>query len=152
MTKQNINFFKRPFLYKILFISLILISLNGWLRLYQSIYQWDWLVRYQVTPGPLYSAILGTIIGFAGISAAVLFWTDPKTSKNLTQIIICAILLIWWMDYLVFNRTTLAYADLHFRVVISIGYLIFVFMYFKFSKFINRQGKRDEYKSKGRGN
>lgn len=138
MTKLTSLFLNRPFLFKLLFASLMLISLSGWLRLYQSIYQWDWLVRYQVSPGPLYSAIYGSVVGISGLVIAFLFWINPKSSKKLTQAYICVILLIGWLDYLVFSNTSLAFADIHFRIVISIGYLIFIFSYLKFSKYINR--------------
>ena len=50
---------KRPFLFKVLALTLLIISITGWLRFTQSLYQWQFLVEYKIQPGPLYIAISG---------------------------------------------------------------------------------------------
>lgn len=124
----------RPFLFKLFFASLILIAITGWLRLYQSIYQWDWLLRYEITPGPLYTAIYGFIIGVAGLLNAIFFWLKVRFVKKFTLINILFVFGWWWFDYLVFSKTALAFTDLPFRLLLTLTYLSFVFGYLIFSK------------------
>lgn len=126
----------RPFLFKLLFASLILISVTGWLRFYQSFYQWEWLIRYEIQPGPLYTAIYGLLIGSTGLLTAILFWLKHKLAKLFTQIFITFVIFWWWFDYLVFSKTALAFTDLPFRILLTLTYLSFVYLYLKFSKHI----------------
>lgn len=126
----------RPFLFKLLFASLIFISITGWLRLYQSFYQWEWLIRYEIRPGPLYTAIYGFLIGSAGLLNAILFWIKHKLTKRFTQIFITLVFFWWWFDYLVFSKTVLAFTDLSFRILLTLTYLSFVYLYLRFSKHI----------------
>jgi hypothetical protein len=124
----------RPFLFKLLAGSLVLIALTGWLRLYQSFYQWEWLIRYEIRPGPVYTAIYGALIGLTASTNAILFWIKHKFAKRVIQISIPAILFWWWLDYLFFSKTALAFTNLPFRILLTITYLCFVYLYLRYSK------------------
>ncbi len=126
----------RPFLFKLLAASLVLISISGWLRLYQSVYQWEWLLRYEIQPGPAYTAVYGFGIGVSALVNAVFFWQKHPLAKRFTQLNIAFIISWWWFDYLVFSKTALAFTNFPFRILLTLIYLSFVYLYLKFSKHI----------------
>lgn len=126
----------RPFLFKILFFSLVLIALSGWMRVSASIYQWNYLLKYQVKPGPGYSLFYGLMMGLFFTAAALLFWLKHKSAKRFLQIGIPLFFAWWWLDYLLFSKTTVVYTDLPFRIFTTIISLSFVYLYLRFSKHV----------------
>jgi type III secretory pathway component EscS len=125
---------KRPFLLKLIILSLAIIAVMGWLRVYQSIYQWETLLRFGVRPGPWYSLISGAVIGVVSTIAALSTWLRFAWSQKYVQISIVILAAGWWLDYLIFSRSSIAFYNLPFRILATSIYLGFVFGYFYLTK------------------
>lgn len=125
---------KRPFLLKLIILSLAIIAMMGWLRVYQSIYQWETLLRFGVQPGPWYSLISGVVIGVVGTIGVVSTWLRLKWSQKYVQISIMILTAGWWLDYLIFSQSSIAFYNLPFRIVATSIYVGFVFGYFYLTK------------------
>lgn len=125
---------KRPFLLKLIILSLAIIAVMGWLRVYQSIYQWETLLRFGVQPGPWYSLISGAVIGVVSTIAALSTWLRFAWSQKYVQISIVILAAGWWLDYLIFSRSSIAFYNLPFRILATSIYLGFVFGYFYLTK------------------
>jgi hypothetical protein len=125
---------KRPFLLKLIILSLAIIAVMGWLRVYQSIYQWETLLRFGVQPGPWYSLISGAVIGVVSTIAALSTWLRFAWSQKYVQISIVVLAAGWWLDYLIFSRSSIAFYNLPFRILATSIYLGFVFGYFYLTK------------------
>jgi type III secretory pathway component EscS len=125
---------KRPFLLKLIILSLAIIAVMGWLRVYQSIYQWETLLRFGVQPGPWYSLISGAVIGVVSTIAALSTWLRFAWSEKFVQISIVILAAGWWLDYLIFSRSSIAFYNLPFRILATSIYLGFVFGYFYLTK------------------
>ena len=124
---------KRPFWYKFLIVSLLVISLAGWLRLYQSIYQWHWLLAYGVKPGSVYTAICGALSGLAAVAGALVLWLRLPWSKRYVQICVGILTLADWLEYLLFTHSSAGFTNLPFRLLVTLLYLSFVYLYLHFS-------------------
>jgi hypothetical protein len=125
---------KRPFLLKLIVYSLVIIAVLGWLRVYQSIYQWDTLVKFGVQPGPWYSLLSGGLIGILAMIGAVSLWLWLSWSQKFVQVNLVIISLGWWLDYLIFSQSSIAFYNLPFRIFANGFYLVFVFGYFYLTK------------------
>ena len=125
---------KRPFLLKLIILSLAIIAVMGWLRVYQSIYQWETLLRFGVRPGPWYSLISGALIGVLGTIGALSTWLRFAWSQKYVQISIVILAVGWWLDYLIFSQSSIAFYNLPFRIVATSIYLGFVFGYIYLTK------------------
>ena len=121
---------KRPFLYKLIIISMAVIAIMGWLRVYQSLYQWKWLLKYEVFPGPWYSLITGILIGLLATIGVVAGWIRLRWRALYIQVSLVVLSLGWWLDYLLFSKSSIAFFNLPFRIVMNLLYLIFVMGYF----------------------
>ena len=138
MNEQQKNAPKRPFLFKILALSLLMISLAGWMRLIQSIYQWQTLETYNIMPGPIYTAISGGLVGLIAGSSAVFLWLRLPGAKIIVQISVVTLVSGWWLDYLLFTHNSTAFANLPFRIAATLIYLVFVFIYLQYAPAIKR--------------
>jgi len=106
------------------------IAIMGWLRVYQSLYQWEWLLKYEVFPGPWYSLITGILIGLLATIGVVVGWIRLRWSALYIQVSLVVLSLGWWLDYLLFSKSSIAFFNLPFRIVMNLLYLIFVMGYF----------------------
>ena len=141
MNEQQKNAPKRPFLFKILALSMLMISLAGWMRLIQSIYQWQTLKTYNIMPGPTYTAISGGLVGLIAGASAVILWLRLPQAKIIVRISVVTLLSGWWLDYLLFTRNSTAFANLPFRIAVTLIYLLFVFIYLQYAPAIKRMRK-----------
>lgn len=121
---------KRPFLLKLIVFSLVIIAVMGWLRVYQSFYQWDTLLQFGVRPGPWYSLLSGGLIGIVATFGAVCLWMRLTWSQKYVQVSLLVLSLGWWLDYLIFSQSSIAFYNLPFRIFANGIYLVFVFGYF----------------------
>ncbi|HZK62260.1 MAG TPA: hypothetical protein VFC41_09285 [Anaerovoracaceae bacterium] len=138
MNDQQKSAPKRPFFFKMLVLSLLIISLAGWMRLIQSIYQWQNLVAYNIKPGPLYTTISGLIIGLIASTSAVVLWLRLSRAKIIVQITVVTLISGWWLDYLLFTHSSTAFANLPFHIAVTVIYLVFVFIYLQYAPAIKR--------------
>ncbi len=125
--------------------SLALIAVMGWLRVYQSLYQWETLLRFGVTPGPWYSLITGAMIGLIGMIAAMLAWLQRTWSRKVVQISILILVVGWWLDYLLFSQNITSFYNVPFRIVATLVYVGFVFGYYFLSKRNAKRMKNEKY-------
>lgn len=135
---------KRSFLLKLLVLSLALIAVMGWLRAYQSLYQWETLLFFGVRPGPWYSLISGVFIGLIATSAALSAWLQLTWSRMYVQISIAILVVGWWLDYLIFSQNNINFYNLPFRIAVTVVYGGFVFGYFYFAKYKTTKRMKNE--------
>ena len=109
-------------------------AVMGWLRVYQSIYQWETLLRFGVHPGPWYSLISGALIGLIATIAALVAWLQLTWTRMVVQISVVILVVGWWLDYLIFSQNNIAFYNLPFRIVATVVYSGFVFGYFYLKK------------------
>ena len=133
MNDQQKNTLKDLFYFKMLALSLLMISLAGWMRLIQSIYQWQTLVTYNIMPGPIYTAISGGLVGLIAGTSAVILWLRLPRAKIIVRISVLTLISGWWSDYLLFTRNSTAFANLPFRIAVTLIYLVFVFIYLQYA-------------------
>ena len=125
---------KRPLLLKIIIVTLSIIAVSGWLRAYQSIYQWQTLLEFNIQPGPWYSLITGVLIGLVASIGVVVTWLRLVWSTSYVKISLVVLTLGWWLDYLLFTQNQTSFYNLTFRIFDSVLYLAFVFGYFHLQK------------------
>ncbi|MDO9088198.1 MAG: hypothetical protein Q7U53_18470 [Anaerolineaceae bacterium] len=135
---------KRPFFLKLIVFSQVIIAVMGWLRVYQSLYQWDTLLQFEVRPGPWYSLLSGGLIGVLLMIGAVSLWLRLKWSQKYVQVSLLILSLGWWLDYLIFSQSSIAFYNLPFRIFANGIYLVFVFGYFHLIKNKLPTGHKDE--------
>jgi hypothetical protein len=136
---------KRPFLLKVIIFSLAWMAVMGWLRVYQSLYQWETLQRFGVQPGPWYSLITGVIIGLIGMVASVLAWLQRTWSRKVVQLSILILVVGWWLDYLLLSQNNTSFYNVPFRIVATIVYVGFIFGYFFLSQRKARRVKNEKH-------
>lgn len=135
---------KRPFLFKLLSLILLMMALYGWLRFSQSIYQWQCLSDLGVYPTPLYILLSGLIIGSGMTVALASFWFHLAWSQRYVQISVGASALYWWLDYLLLTRNQAAFSNWMFRLAASIVVLGFIYGYVHLYYSRNRQGNNEK--------
>jgi hypothetical protein len=102
-------------------------SFLGWLRLQQSIVNWQWLVSIGVTPGPLYLAITGGLWGVAGLAAGIGLWLRWPWARLVAKIAVIFLVISYWADRLAFSRAGDDQANLVFAIIVSLIGMGFVF-------------------------
>jgi hypothetical protein len=130
---------RKTFPYKVLLATLALIATAGFLRMYQTIYQWEYLRLYFVQPGPWYILLTGALVAAGAATGLVGGWLYKKWSAKYIRWMILAITVWWWLDYLLLTRTDVAFYNLPFRILVTFVYLIFVFLALAYQE---RRGER----------
>lgn len=121
---------KRPFLFKLIIFLLGIIAIMGWLRVVQSVFQWELLLKYEVSPGPWYSLFTGILIGLVATIGVIVGWLRLSWSALYIQVSLALLSIGWWVDYLAFSKSSIAFYNLPFRIVMNLIVLIYVFGYF----------------------
>ena len=135
---------KRPFLFKLLSLILLLMAAYGWLRFGQSIYQWQYLRELQVSPGPVYTLISGFLIGIGLTIALTAFWLRQTWAKRYVQISVGMAAIYWWFDFLAFTRNQAAFSNWPFRLLASLVMLAFVYSYLHLNSSHNQKGNHEK--------
>lgn len=135
---------KRPFLFKLLSLILLLMALYGWLRFGQSIYQWKFLLDFGVNPSPLYILVSGLLIGVVLTTALIAFWFQLKWSTRFVQVSVVLAALYWWLDYLLLTQNQAAFSNWPFRLAASLVVLGFIFSYLHLNHARNRKGQNEK--------
>jgi hypothetical protein len=117
----------RSFWLKFLAAGLLVLSVSGWLRMQQSIIDWQYLVEINLQPGPLYLMLTGGMIGLLSIVAAMSVWLRKRWGFVFARIII----IIWqawnWADRLWIARSDTALTGWPFALGATIVIMVFVF-------------------------
>ena len=117
---------RRSFWLKMLAAGLLLISLIGWLRLQQSVANWQTLSQIGEIPGPLYLALTGAAIGTGGLVCAVGVWLRHAWAFWLTRGFVVAWQAWSWVDRLWLARSDTALSNWPFALgatVLILGYV-----------------------------
>lgn len=123
---------------------LLLICAIGWMRFAQSIYQWQYLKLFNVSPPPAYSLASGLLVGLGmGIGLAA-FWLRKRWSKRYLQVTLAAAGILWWLDFLLFTRNEAAFSNWPFRMVGTLVVFGFLFGYLQMLWPEQRKEKADE--------
>ena len=112
---------------RLLIFSMLALSLAGWLRLQQSIYNWQWLVDLGTQPGPLYLAIGGGVWGAMALLAAVLLWKGAPWAGWVGRAAALLLALLYWADRLLFNQSPAGQANWLFILVLTLFCLLYVY-------------------------
>lgn len=96
----------------ILLCLLPLYALIGWLRLYEALNYWGYLLELNIWPRPLYFAITGALLG-AGFTLAWIFLFLNWKASGLFNRILGVVFLAWfWFDRVWFSLREAFYNQL----------------------------------------
>ncbi|MDR3577584.1 MAG: hypothetical protein P4L50_27280 [Anaerolineaceae bacterium] len=118
---------KRTLSLSFLAVSLLVLSLFGWLRLQQAVFNWDFLVQLDIHPGPLYLAAGGTLWGVLGLTAAVSLWYRLSWSVMITEVTVLVFAASYWLDRLALSHSAGSQTNLYFAIGLTIIGLIYAF-------------------------
>jgi hypothetical protein len=72
----------------------------------------------------------GVLVGSIATIAAISSWMRIPWSQLFVQISLIILSVGWWLDYLIFSQSSIAFYNLPFRLVANLIYLGFVIGYF----------------------
>ena len=102
---------------------LIFTSWNGF-RLYETILNWDILIKYNSQPGPLYMVVFSLIWFLLSLVAIIGFLKgDPKRWSLILKLISFLFTIWYWVDRLLFQKTQISFL---FPLVLTILMLLFI--------------------------
>jgi hypothetical protein len=119
---------RRSFWARVFIAGLMLLSLAGWLRLHQSIVNWDYFVEIGLQPGPLYLALTGTLAGIAGLAAGISLWLHLRWSIFIAG----GVILLWqtwnWVDRLWIASSPTVLANWPFALAATLVILAYTYL------------------------
>ena len=109
----------------VIMIGFGLLALSGLQRFGVSLTSWYWLTNAGVTPGPLYLALSGALLGLLGLLA--FFWLLLRGRAYGRVVMAAALLfaLIYWLDRVLISRADGLGANLVFAILVTIVSLLF---------------------------
>ncbi len=133
---------KRSFWLKVLVAGLLIFSAAGWLRLQQSLAEWNFLKEAGLRPGPLYLALTGGLTGVGGLAAGVGVWLRRRWGFHLTRVFIPAWQAWNWADRLWLAQTETARIGWPFALGATLVVLLFVFAVLSEEERLMKDAKR----------
>jgi hypothetical protein len=118
---------KRTLSLKALALGMLVLSLFGWLRLQQAIFEWGFLTQLGIQPGPLYQALGGALWGVLGLCAAVSLWYRLAWTVVTTETTAVVFAASYWLDRLAFSRSASSQTNLFFAIGLTVIGLIYTF-------------------------
>ncbi len=114
--------------YRLAWLLLVLFSAAGWLRMIDSLADWQWLNLAGVQPGPLYLVISGALWGLVGLAAALwmLFRRPWGRMAGLSAAVVIA--LTYWLDRLLFDRAPGSQSNIGFALLMTVQLLLVVIL------------------------
>jgi hypothetical protein len=94
-----------PFYLHVLTAGLLFLSIWGWLRLQQSIYEQGWMDLIAVQVSPVYTAITGAVCGAAGLASAFGLWLRQRWAVTVTVITVSSFSLWYWLDRILLSKS-----------------------------------------------
>jgi hypothetical protein len=96
---------RRTFELTVLVVIFLMISILGWLRLWQAVENRELIAALNARPGPFYLAVGGAAWGLAGLACAAGLWLRQAWGPWLARIVISALAAWYWVDRLLFARS-----------------------------------------------
>jgi hypothetical protein len=118
---------KRSFFLKALVVAFLIQSWMGWLRLIESISNWDLLTSFKVQPSPLYLAVSGGAWGILGLAAALGLWVRWRWAAWAARIIVLLSSAWYWIDRFVLGISPERLTNVPFAAVINLLAILFAF-------------------------
>lgn len=112
---------------RLLIFAFLALSLAGWLRLQQAIYNWQWLADLGAQPGALYVALGGAVWGAMALLAAALLWIGYPWAGWVGRAAALGLALLYWADRLLFNQSPAGQANWLFMLALTIFCLLYVY-------------------------
>jgi hypothetical protein len=119
---------KRSLALKELAFGFLLLSLFGWLRVWQSLEDWPWLVRYNATPGPVYLVLSGGLWGLMGLVTGVGVWQRWRWSFWYSTGAAVVYAAWYWVDRLALARSVVGQVNWPFAAGLTAFGLFFTFL------------------------
>ncbi len=117
----------RTFDLKVLVFLLLLVSVNGWLRLQQAVFYWNTLNQVEIAVPPLYLAISGAVFGIAMLSAAIWLWSGLAHYRLFVSTVVVAFSLWYWIDRITLTQNSAAQTNWPFALLVTAFLWIFTF-------------------------
>jgi riboflavin transporter FmnP len=118
----------RSFWLKVLVFTFAFASIFGWLRLYQAIFDWQFLIDLQVRPAPIYFAIHGLTAGMLTLLTAITLWFGVKWAPWLGRGAAIFLAIWYWLDRILLSKSLTSRTDMPFAAIVTILLLVFVFI------------------------
>lgn len=87
-----------------LVLFFLYLAILGWSRMQQALQDWDLLVKYGATPGPLYPALSGALWGVMGLAAAALLYVRLNWARRAVFALAAVFAATYWLDFLFLSR------------------------------------------------
>lgn len=94
---------KRPLWLKLLALGLLILSMLGWMRFFESLVNWQEFIHAGMQPGPWYTAASGLAIGLLALTASIGIWLQARWAPAITRMIT-----ILWLAWMAFDRLFVA--------------------------------------------
>lgn len=118
----------RPFWLKLLTFGLLILSMLGWMRFFESLNRWQEFIDAGMQPGPWYTAVSGFLTGGLALAAAVGVWRRARWAPAFTRIFVILWLVWLWFDRVFTADSPGALANWPFLAGVSVLILAGVFI------------------------
>lgn len=106
----------------------LLFSLNGWLRVSETIRYRDMLVQLQVFPGGAYQVLTGVLMGLSGLAVAAALGLRWHSAHVLAAAVAACGLIGAWVDRLWLSRSPDARVNAPFLLVFSLAVMVILLL------------------------
>ena len=113
---------------KSIIIACLAISLLGWLRLEQAVYNREWLSGLVSSIFPVYLSISGFIWGTAGLAEAVALWFNLKVAHQYARAMIIIMASWFWVERIYLTRSQTGWSNLPFSIIFTSVCLVYAFV------------------------
>jgi hypothetical protein len=118
---------RRSLLLSGLVFCLFYFSFLNWLRMIDTILEWDFLMELGLAPLPLYYVISGAVWGLAGLVAAVGLWMRQHWCLPLTAILVVIYSIWYWLERLFLTGSVFSMTNWPFTLGLTL-LLLFAFL------------------------
>jgi hypothetical protein len=118
---------KRTFWLETVVVLFLIASFLGWLRLYQAIFDWKYLIELQIRPAPLYFVVHGLVAGTLSLLTAVLLWFRMRWAPWMGRGTALFLATWYWLDRLLLTKSQISRVDMPFAAVVTVFLIGYVF-------------------------
>jgi len=118
--------------WRIIGMSLLLLSAYGWLRLFASLSQINALLDFGLYPAvPGYFQVSGAIIGCVALAAWFMLKFGHPAGLKTTSAVVVIFLVVYWIERFLLWKSTPLFGNWLFMLVLSIFWLILLWIGFR---------------------